>query len=86
MSITLPPASGGVADSSPPPVDDDGKGLSLWRGAFRRLRRNPSAIVGLLIVLAFVVVAIIAPLLTPYEPGSAQWSGEVTPTSVPGPS
>jgi peptide/nickel transport system permease protein len=86
MSITLPPASGGVADASPPPVDDDGKGLSLWRGAFRRLRRNPSAIVGLLIVLAFVVVAIIAPLLTPYEPGSAEWSGEVTPTSVPGPS
>ncbi len=33
-----------------------------------------------------MLVAIFAPLLTPYEPGSAQWSGEVTPSSVPGPS
>ena len=61
-------------------------GVSLWRGAFRRVRRNPSAIAGAIIVLAFVVVAVVAPLLTPYEPGSAEWSGQVTPSSVPGPS
>jgi peptide/nickel transport system permease protein len=66
--------------------EEDERGLSLWRGAWRRLRRNPTAIVGAAIVLAFVVIAIIAPLLTPYEPASTQWSGEVTPTSVPGPS
>lgn len=61
-------------------------GVSLWRGALRRLRRNPSAILGALIVLALVVIAIIAPLLTPYEPASHEWAGEVTPSSVPGPS
>lgn len=61
-------------------------GVSLWRGAARRLRRNPTAILGLLIVLAFAVIAVIAPLLTPYEPGSAQWAGQITPGSVPGPS
>jgi peptide/nickel transport system permease protein len=27
-----------------------------------------------------------APLLTSYQPGSAEWSGQVTPSSVPGPS
>ena len=32
-----------------------------------------------------VVVAVFAPLLTPYEPGSAEWAGQVTPSSVPGP-
>jgi peptide/nickel transport system permease protein len=61
-------------------------GGGLWRSAWRRLRRNPSAILGALIVLVFILIAIFAPLLTPYEPGSAEWSGEVTPTSVPGPS
>jgi peptide/nickel transport system permease protein len=61
-------------------------GVGLWRGAFRRLRRNPSAIVGAIIVLIFVLIAIFAPLLTVYEPGSAEWAGQVTPTSVPGPS
>ncbi len=92
MSIDLPPAGGPVGghygDSEAHPeagIDDEGKGLSLWRGAWQRLRRNPSAIAGALIVLTFVVIAIAAPLLAPYEPGSAQWSGEVTPTDVPGP-
>jgi len=80
-----------------PPIDDapevgsaitpnDAPGGGLWRGAWRRLRRNPTAIVGALIILVFVLVAVFAPLLAPYEPGSAQWSGDVTPTSVPGPS
>jgi peptide/nickel transport system permease protein len=84
VSITLPPAS------RPPEIlglaEDEIHGVSLWRGAFRRVRRNPSAIAGAIIVAAFVVIAVAAPLLTPYAPGSAEWSGQVTPTSVPGPS
>ncbi len=91
MTIPLPPASGRMTGNDPEgpesgAYEEDERGLSLWRGALRRLRRNPTAIVGAAIVLAFVVIAIIAPLLTPYEPASTQWSGEVTPTSVPGPS
>jgi peptide/nickel transport system permease protein len=84
VSLSLPPAGGGVDAGQA--VDAEVHGVSLWRGALRRLRRNPTAIVGALIVLAFVVLAVIAPLLTSYQPGSAQWSGQVTPTSVPGPS
>lgn len=84
MSLSVPPATGGIdADVA---VEAEVHGVSLWRGAARRLRRNPTAIAGALIVLAFVVIALAAPLLTAYEPGSAQWSGKVTPTSVPGPS
>jgi len=93
MTIPLPPSSGPAEGVTAPiggpgalPADEEGKGLSLWRGAWRRLRRNPTAIIGAAIILVFVVVAIIAPLLTQYEPASAQWSGQVTPTSVPGPS
>lgn len=81
MSVTLPPPStSGPAMA----VDAEVHGVSLWRGAFRRIRRNPSAIAGVVIVVAFVIVALAAPLLTVYQPGSAQWAGQVTPSSVPG--
>src|ERR687888_2422818 len=40
----------------------------LWSEAWQRLRRNPGAIVGAFFVLAFVVVAVFAPLIAPYDP------------------
>lgn len=62
----------------------DERGTSLWQGAFIRLRRNPSAIIGAAIVLAFILIAIFAPLLAPHEPAKSQWIDQVTPSSVPG--
>jgi peptide/nickel transport system permease protein len=49
-------------------VRDDERGVSLWREAMRRLRRNPAAIVGAVILAAFVLVAVVGPFLVPYEP------------------
>jgi peptide/nickel transport system permease protein len=40
----------------------------LWRDAWDRLKRNPGAIVGFALVLGFVLVAILAPVLAPYNP------------------
>jgi len=40
----------------------------LWSEAWRRLIRNPGAIVGAFFVLCFVVAAILAPVLAPYGP------------------
>lgn len=40
----------------------------LWHEAFYRLVRNPGAIIGAVIVAAFVVIATFAPLLAPYSP------------------
>ena len=65
---------------------DDERGVSLWRGAFRRLRRNPSAIIGASIMLGFVVIALAAPLIAGYEPGRPLPNSGITPSSVPGPS
>lgn len=59
-------------------------GGSLLKEAWRRLRRDPIAILGSLLVLAFVLVAIFAPWLAPYDPGVVV--GQVTPTDIPGPS
>ncbi len=40
----------------------------LWSEAWQRLRRNPGAIVGFVLVGIFVLVAIFAPLLAPHDP------------------
>lgn len=46
----------------------DEQGQSLWREAFKRLRRNPGAITGAAILLVFVLVALIGPFFVPYGP------------------
>jgi peptide/nickel transport system permease protein len=40
----------------------------LWRDAFRRLARNPAAILGAFLVFVFIVAAVFAPLIAPYAP------------------
>lgn len=57
----------------------------MWRDAFRRLLRNPAAVVGAVLVLLFVFVALFAPLLAPYAPDDANL-GAIRPSFVPGPS
>jgi peptide/nickel transport system permease protein len=40
----------------------------LWRDAWFRLRHNPGALVGMGLVSLFVVIAVFAPLIAPYDP------------------
>jgi len=44
------------------------RGVSLWQEAFRRLRRNPAAIIGAVILTIFILVALIGPFFVPYGP------------------
>ena len=67
-------------------AEDRRAGEALWRVAARRLARNPAAIVGVLIVVAFVLVALLAPLLAQYGPGALPGRADVRPTFIPGPS
>ncbi len=46
----------------------DPGGVSLMRDAVRRLRRNPVAITGAVIVGLFILVAVFAPLIAPHDP------------------
>ncbi|MGM0410383.1 MAG: ABC transporter permease [Bacillota bacterium] len=46
----------------------DIKGESLWQDAWKRLKRNKAAMIGLGMVILFILVAIFAPLLAPYDP------------------
>jgi peptide/nickel transport system permease protein len=40
----------------------------LWSDAWQRLRRNPPAVMGMVIIVAFVFFAITAPYIAPYGP------------------
>jgi peptide/nickel transport system permease protein len=57
----------------------------LWSEAWRRLRRNPGAIVGFVLVALFVFIAIFAPLIAPYDPRDGDLS-RLAGRCCPGPS
>jgi peptide/nickel transport system permease protein len=57
----------------------------LWREAWHRLVRNPGAIVGFALVAIFVLTAIFAPLIAPYDPRD-QNLGLLADGCCPGPS
>ncbi|KQS60618.1 ABC transporter permease [Geodermatophilus sp. Leaf369] len=59
-------------------------GESLFRSAVRRLRRDPVAIIGAVIVVVFLVVAILAPFLAPRDPYAQTLLSEVRQGSIPG--
>ncbi len=59
---------------------------SLGREGWRRIRRNPLAVVGGGVILFFIIVAVFAPLLAPYNPLAKTWFDQIRPTSIPGPS
>ena len=44
-------------------IDIEDKPSSLWRDAWRRLKRNRLAVAGLVIIAALVVVAVFGPSL-----------------------
>ena len=70
--------SSAVAIRTAPPRASRG----LWRDAFRRLLRNGPAIVGLVFILIFVVGAILAPFIAPYDPVIGQIVDRMQPPSA----
>src|SRR5262245_16577660 len=44
------------------------------RRAFRRLFRRKGAVFGLAVIAIFVVLAVFAPLISPYQPTATSWS------------
>jgi peptide/nickel transport system permease protein len=51
-----------------PVLERSGHGLSQTQLAFRRLLRQPTTVIGAVILLLLTLGAIFAPVLTPYEP------------------
>jgi len=87
MSVALPPAQGGEIVDTVAVAQaglKEGPG-GFWRDVFRRLRRNPTAWIGAGIVLAFLLVAALAPLIAPYPETALPGAKSITPTHIPGP-
>ena len=47
---------------------------SPMRRALRRLRRRKGAIAGLAVIVVFVLLAVFAPLIAPFDPAAQSWS------------
>jgi peptide/nickel transport system permease protein len=58
----------------------------LWREAWGRLRRNPVAILGFVLVAAFGLIAILAPVIAPYAPNDPRFFDLCSINGCPGPS
>jgi peptide/nickel transport system permease protein len=61
-AITIPAATAAPAETKP------------WQRAVRRLIKRRGAMVGGAVVLFFVAVAVLAPLIAPYDPIATSWS------------
>jgi peptide/nickel transport system permease protein len=53
-----------------------------WRRLIRRLVRRKGAVFGLAIILLFILLAVFAPLLTPYDPVVQSWTSVRQPPSA----
>lgn len=52
------------------------------RRAWRRLRRRKGAMVGLVVLALLIAVALLAPLISPYDPAQQSWSAVRKPPSA----
>jgi peptide/nickel transport system permease protein len=57
------------------------RAVGLWADAFRRMRRNPAAIIGGALVGFFLLIAIFAPFIAPYDPTQGNLADSYLPPS-----
>ncbi|MGH2427522.1 MAG: ABC transporter permease [Candidatus Limnocylindria bacterium] len=70
-----------MAEAVAPRLADEEASVGLWRDALRRMRHNPSAIIGGGIVGVFVFMATFAPFLAPFDPTAGDLSRSFLPPS-----
>ncbi|OHD73480.1 MAG: peptide ABC transporter permease, partial [Spirochaetes bacterium RBG_13_68_11] len=56
-----------MADTARNQFDQPIRGVSLWLDAWRRLRKNRMAVIGLVLVVLYIIVATLAPVLPIYS-------------------
>lgn len=64
------------------PVAKIEKGRSLWQDAWKRLKKNPTAMFGLFIIIFLGIIAIFAPIIAPYDPSEINLLETIQPPSA----
>lgn len=59
------------------------KARGLWSDAWRRLKRNKAAVVGLAYIIFMTLVAIFGPMLAPHDPNNIPMDGGFVPANLP---
>jgi peptide/nickel transport system permease protein len=67
-----------IADTVAVELPEESPGARAWR----RLLRRKSAAFGLAIIVAFVLIAVFAPLIAPYDPAQQAWASIRKPPSL----
>ena len=83
-TLFITPGAGVVGEADDPLENTPPN--SLGREGLRRIKRNPLAVVGGSVILFFILVALFAPLLAPFNPRDISWFNQIRPTHIPGPS
>lgn len=71
---TAPDMSSAVAELEPKELTTSGKSRSLYSDAARQFRRNRVAVAGLIVLLAMIAIAILAPVLALHDPTKMYYS------------
>jgi peptide/nickel transport system permease protein len=71
-----------VATLSEPVIAEEAVHESPGARAWRRLMQRKSAVVGLGIIVLFMAVAVLAPLIAPYDPAQQSWTSIRKPPSL----
>lgn len=73
-----------IAQATPLPTAKIQKADGYWIGVWRRLRRDPVAMIALAVILALVLMAIFAPWIAPADPLRGQSLRRLRPIGTPG--
>ncbi|HEU5434294.1 MAG TPA: ABC transporter permease [Thermomicrobiales bacterium] len=77
-------AADAIAASAPRSLGAHAAGTSIWRRVTRRIWRDKVGLAGMLLVFAIVLIALLAPLIAPYDPVDTHLDQAFLPAGTPG--
>ncbi|WP_080848301.1 nickel transporter permease [Cytobacillus gottheilii] len=71
-----------LQESTSIPLKTNNKSTSPWASFYKKLAKNKAALAGAIVVLIFAILAVLAPLISPYDPTAMDMSKRLAPPSA----
>ncbi|KAB2332027.1 nickel transporter permease [Bacillus mesophilum] len=71
-----------LQESTGIPIKTKNKSTTPWASFYKKLAKNKAALAGAIVVLIFTILAILAPLIAPYDPTTMDMSKRLAPPSA----